>query len=812
MRNLLFLVLILVFLSPYKIVAQFSGTWTSVENIGKRDRPNKILISSEIDYVTLQKKPKYLFETYSVKIDNMQSPKRIFTMLNQWQDISELYLKNSGSMLSDTDFANLKNIEHIIIEYESGDTNYLENIYKIPNLEKITLIFKEVPKTWDFLYFYKNITSLHIYGNFLSESFYDIVETLIHFPHLTELGLSIDYATDLPKNLNLLGELQILKLYDNLTRINYNHQAQVQPERFNINGVLGNDRPVSFSVLFYSEDYGLTVRESHWIESIWSGKRDIFNPSVDAFASNKGTRNLYILKPKPLFPSDINISTLLEYLYPRSETFTINTTENSIIHTESGCNLFVPAGSLVRKDGAVYSGKAFVSIRYMDDLINSAFRGLDMRVTKYRESPLYRSDVMIEIEISDGVFPLQFSGNMNIRLDMPISDTSSSFYFYDVESKGFLDYELYKSAFYGGSETVQTPIRYDEWLRNDLAKHHYMLDSRSFEDRFRNPDTYFLFDEGDKYERYFKSGKFYTTKEYQWEKNKNTEKSSIKISEGKNLLKISKFSPKIKAKGDMFLQINDKMNLFYELKTLRNVLFKFADTLSNKEFNAAYTRNKRYSDFRVEKDRENGKWQIVLKSDEGYKIIDVEPKFYRKNGKPYSEKKSNLIFSKFNKMRSQRSDAFENFIKQRLDDYSKFYQTRQNSWERKGNFKTVFIKSTGVYGFMSIDENQPERITCFINYLDNNGIPIDVKYLFLIDKSNRNVYQFFKGNTSINLASTSLILCADYKGQLHYIDGDALRTYGLSDGSIYFLRLNSLAHPPRSIEDFKRYIKYDKIK
>ncbi|MCO5253448.1 MAG: hypothetical protein M9892_03675 [Bacteroidetes bacterium] len=811
MRKILLLSLLLIFISLFDLSAQFSGTWTPIESLKKNDRPNKLLISSEADYVNLQKKTAFLFEAYSVKIDNIQSPKNIFALLNQWTDITELYLKNSGIQLTDNDFEQLKYIEHIIVECEPGDSNLLENIYKIPNLEKITLIFKEEPKDWDFLYFYRNIKTLHIYGTFLSETFYDIVDKLMLYPHLTELGLSIDYATDLPSNMNLLGELQILKLYDNLTRLNYDHQAQVQPERFNINGVLGNDKPITFSVLFYSEDYGLTARENRWIESIWSGKRDIFDPPAGALASNKGTKNLYILTPKPIFPADINIPTLLEDLYPSAETFSINTRENTIIHTESGCNLFIPAGSLLKKDGSVFEGNAFVSIRFMQDLISAAFRGLDMRVTKYRGSPLYRSDVMIEIEVSDGVFPLQFNNSMNIRLDVPVTDTSTTFYFYDNESKGFMDYEMFKTVFYS-SETAQTPIRYDEWIRNNLSKNKYILDLRSFNERFRNPETYFLFDQGDKVERYLKEGKFYTAKEYQWEKNKNTDKTNIKIQEGRNLLKITKINPKNKAKGDVFIQIEDKAGLFNELQVFRRALFKYSDSLSNKEFNAAYTRNKRYSDFRIEKDRERNKWQIILKSDEGYKVIDIAHLLYKKSGKPYSEKKSLALLEKFYKIQGQRSASFETFLKQRLEDYTTFYQARQTSWERKNSFRTVFIKSTGIYGFMSIDNEQPERIGCFINYLDNNGIPIDVKTLFLLDKTNRNVYQFYKGNTSINLNNTSLILCADFKGQLHYIDGDALRSYGLSDGSIYFLRLNSLTHPPRSIEDFKKYIKYDKVK
>jgi len=811
MKKILNVLLLLIIVSPMTGLSQFSGTWTSSKDIKKGSRPNKVLFASEADYVTIAKQPSILYDAYSVKIDNIQSPGNILNLINQWNDITELYLKNSGSNLLGSDFEKLMNVEHIIVECNPNDTNLLENIYKTPNLEKITLIFNEEPKDWDFLFYYRKIQNLHIYGTFLSETFYEIVEKLMTFNNLKELGLSIDYATDLPSNMNLLGELQILKLYDNLTRLNYDHQAQVQPERFNINGVLGSDKPTSLSVLFYSEDYGLTPRENRWIASIWNGKRDVYDPPAGLMASSRGTRNLYILKPKPIFLPNVNVEPLLEDLYPRSETFNINAAENSIIHTESGCNLYIPAGSLIKKDGTVYNGNAYVSVRYIQDLVNTAFRGLDLRVTKYRNSPLYKTDIMIEIEISDGVFPLQFNGNMNIRLDVPVSDTSSVFYTYDNDTKGFMDYELFKTVF-SNSESQEIPIRYDEWIRQNLAKHVYMLDNRNCNERFRNPESYFLFDEGNKVERYIKNGRFFTSKEYQWEKSNNNIGTNYKITEGRNLLKITKVTPKIKNKGELFFQLEDKHELFNELSIIKKAIFKYTDTLSNREFNAAFTRNKRYSDFRLEQDKANGKWNIILKSDEGYKVIEVAPSFFKKNGKPYSEKKNRKLLEKFYKMQKQRAESFENYLNQRLTDYSLFYQNRQSTWERKANFKTVFIKNTGIYGFMSIETEQSERISCFINYLDINGIPIDVKSLFMIDKFNRNVYQFNKGNTYINLKNTSLVLCVDYQGQLHYITGDALRTYGFSDGSIYFLQLNSMVHPPRSIDDFKKLIKYDKIK
>jgi hypothetical protein len=205
-------------------------------------------------------------------------PSAILNRINKWQDVAELFLMSSGQDLTKQDFENLAHIEHLILKCSPYDSALLVNAASIPYLEKLTLIFDEQPENWDFLHYYKNIKSLHVYGNYLPESFSDMAKKLRYFHQLVELGLSIDYATDLPRSLNFITSLKILRLYDNNTRLNYQNNANVQAEKFNVVGQFANDQAAEVSIFYYADDYGLTFREVFYLQQVWNGKQTGYMP------------------------------------------------------------------------------------------------------------------------------------------------------------------------------------------------------------------------------------------------------------------------------------------------------------------------------------------------------------------------------------------------------------------------------------------------------------------------------------------------------------------------------------------------------
>jgi hypothetical protein len=790
--------------------AQLNGPWTPVGQIKRNTVEEAIVVSSEKDIDKIKSKPSLLSDAFSVKIQNIQNPSELFKLFTVWQDIGEVYLKNSGALLKREDFSILQHVDHIIVEVGAEDSNLLVNIADIPSLEKITLILKEVPENWDFLYYYQKIKKLHIYANFLPEDLHKVVDKLMVFHKLQELGLSVDFATDLPRNLNLIAGLKILKLYDNHSRINHQNMMRVQPESFNIVGILGNDQPIQFSVLFYAQDFGLTYREHKYLEQIWMGRKIGFEP-LDELPEIRGKKDMYKLAPKPDFPHPDGLDLFLQGLYPDAESFKINPDQNNILHTRSGMNIYIPAGSILNNNDKSYTGNAFVSIRYMNNLLDMAMRGMDLKVTRFQGSPLYQASTAFEIQISDGVFPLKFSGAVNIKVEIPNRDTSASLYYFDSESKGFLDYELFKLVNQSSDQKI-IPIRYDEWLRKDLANHHYYLDERPFNDRFIDPDNFFLLDKDVKAEKFVKNGRYFTAKVMPWSKIQINPKNIRTVKEGRKLLSVKRMNIKGKSKNDLFYSITEPSDLFNELRFFRKRVFKYADTLDRKMFANAFSRGIRYSDFRLETKHPQKHWEFILKSDLGYKIIKTEAALYNRKGKKISERKTQKILNKYHKTQKDRALSFNNFLETRKQSYAEFFQKRQNDWEKKGQFKSIFIQNEGIYSFMTIAEKDENEIDLHLTYLTSNGLPIDVKDLIVIDKTAGNVRKINKGNVKLNIENISLLLCTDFQNNLYYLTGDHLRNSGLTDGSIFFIKMNSLGFMPRNIAEIKNQIKFEKLK
>ncbi len=796
--------LTLILLTTYVGYGQFDGNWSPIQSLRNKSNPEKISVNS-LTQTKFLKNENWMPAVYSVLIDNIAMPSAILNRINKWQDVAELFLMSSGQDLTKQDFENLAHIEHLILKCSPYDSALLVNAASIPYLEKLTLIFDEQPENWDFLHYYKNIKSLHVYGNYLPESFSDMAKKLRYFHQLVELGLSIDYATDLPRSLNFITSLKILRLYDNNTRLNYQNNANVQAEKFNVVGQFANDQAAEVSVFYYADDYGLTFREVFYLQQVWNGKQTGYIPLLPTQKSRVNQKQ-YTRKVTPTFASEKVLNPLVEGLFPESEVFTVHSNQSTVLHTKSGFNIFIPQkpNQYLTADGRPYEGNVYYAIKRMPNLLDIAFRGMDLKVTNHANSPLFNTAFAFEIQLSDGVFPLKFDERSQVRIEFPNQDTIRNVYYYDVESKSFMDYNLFKMVNKPDNQFEALPTK-------SFDNHTYALDMRSFEDRFNDPENFFLLDEHTKSEKYIKNGRFFTHTFMPWKKEKESVKlKNIRtVKQGRKLVGIKKLNPKRKQKDAILFQLQDKSELFEECKILRKVLFKYADTMTSKEFSANFMRNKLYHDFRIQKLQ--NKFELTLKTEDAYHSIGVDQILYKLNGKPYSTKASQKIMTKFWNMQMKRGESFDDFLQIKEADYAVFYKKRQADWEKKDQFQHMHIAHSGIFSVMQIGEQSNHNVNFHITYTDNNGLPIDVKKLIVIDKKNGSVRTINKGNVSLDVETLSLLLCVDYKGNLYYLEGDALRGNKLTPDGIYYIRLNSIQQP-RSMEEFHKAIKFDRMK
>jgi hypothetical protein len=319
-----------------------------------------------------------------------------------------------------------------------------------------------------------------------------------------------------------------------------------------------------------------------------------------------------------------------------------------------------------------------------------------------------------------------------------------------------------------------------------------------------------LFDEHSNYEKLFKFQKYFVGKDYEWDP--KTAKQSFKIKNGKALFRIDKKRPKNSQKGDVFFTLSDKFEgkFFPEMKLLKNKLFKYAGSENSKEFNARFRRGKYFIDYILETESRDGKWRLIMKTTEGFEEIKVEPVFYKKTGKPMKKKANVRLLNKFTNKIAARQETFNQFLDQRLADYAEYYDQRQISFLKKGNLHTEFIRQTGLFGMFNIVPLE-NPVEFFIKLHDDNGLPIDSKDIFVIDKKTGFSKRIAQGNQKLNPELISMIICVDYSGNIYYLSGDDIKKTGFSDGSIYFLKLRFHPFPVRSVSEFMNQINYKKI-
>jgi hypothetical protein len=97
-------------------------------------------------------------------------------------------------------------------------------------------------------------------------------------------------------------------------------------------------------------------------------------------------------------------------------------------------------------------------------------------------------------------------------------------------------------------------------------------------------------------------------------------------------------------------------------------------------------------------------------------------------------------YQKYQNFLQKRSDEFEINNLQRLQDYNTFLKDRMKQLEKTNQFYEMKIHQLGSFGLFY--SQTPEFNTNLIaQYTDENGLPIDVKSLYLIDKRYNTVFK-----------------------------------------------------------------------
>ena len=349
----------------------------------KKGKSDRLEIKSALDLFDIKKYPDEYAHVTSVSVNGDVNVNEVLKVLFSFNELYELKLRKYKGSIRLLKKDSLDLIEDVVFYMGYENTNDLKTIDNFPKIRTLTLIHPgPVVEDFSVLEDVKNVKRLNILGDFYPQDIDSMSGYLAKMDHLVHLGLGLDYITDLKRYVRFLPNLKSLSVFDNvshLRNIEYiDYPMDKRLIRFNDEG---KKREILFR--FYSDRFNIEPYDLHYLKTIFpdalfdvgnvEDKSDAVNISMtnwSRLSRDTGEKLDYTAFAHPA--TNIPIS----YLSPYVEYFRINTTENAIVHTENGTELYIPRLSIVDSKGKTLKGEVVIAFADLDDPVNAFLAGL----------------------------------------------------------------------------------------------------------------------------------------------------------------------------------------------------------------------------------------------------------------------------------------------------------------------------------------------------------------------------------------------------------------------------------------------------
>jgi hypothetical protein len=750
----------------------------------------------------------------ALKVNNSNLLKPILDKLSSCYNLTELNLTSYKGELYENLLDSCKGVEILYLRMDDDQLPQLKNLAKLKNLKVLYLFINGKTESVDFINLLPQLRELHIIGNFLPKDIDEIIEQLKPQNTLNVFGISVDRTTDISYKIRGLKYLYKLNLYDNLSlSVQQNASAtdvvpnlnELIEEKLDLRYTMSPDLMGFITISYFSTQDQLSEFERDNFKKIYQAESTfILEDEEEVQMTQKGTFKEF----NKNFVANFGNSPEFNYPYPQitphSETFVINPNKDNILHSKTGFRLTIPQKSFQDADGQEITDNIYIKITQMTNPVEFYFSGLKFGDSRNN----YSSNFTFNIQATGEKGPALLKENHQLNAFLPQSTDSAVAYFYDYESLTWQDMDFYNKVF--ASNFVSTDFFKIENSSN--TSNVYLLDTASFESRFNHSDNYFLID-GDIDQQYvFKKQQFYTDLDRPWYKNYNELGKMLgqKIKHGKSYIKIEKVVPKIRNKNKQYFKILDKSeSLFPELKYLKNINFNTELDPENKhEFREYYIKQAKYQDIRIDYQRGQDYCTFVLKTTDGYKLLkayftDSEIKKTRLK----QIRKFEKAYAGYLKTKIKRGLEFNALNITRLQEYKAFNENNHQNLIKSKKYTEIKIHQLGSFSFLYPIQTSFNKYI-IVQYTDMNGLPIDVKNLFLIDKRYNCIFNIQLESLNFDQANTEYIFATDYAGNLYYANKSDIDTIRVGNNSLTYLKLKKVNPSITDINSILKLIKY----
>jgi hypothetical protein len=800
--------IILIIITGFGQIFAQNNDFYSLKDVQKF-RFDRLEINNDKEAQTLIKSSGSYNFIEAIKIHNISLLKEVLDAIGNFTELKEINLTPYFGDYHAFSFENVAYIETLHLRLNEEKLNQLYFLKPLTKLQTLYLYIDGKPQQLESFNAFADlkmpaIKEVHIIADMMPKDLDYLMTQINQINSLQTLGLSVDRITDLPKNISHSKFMSKLVLYDNLSVFATKGIDDLSEEKLNIVFSLADDLVSGIAISYFSNKDALSEFETNYLKSLFKG--EIFGPNfmVEEQSSEDNNYTSFKAEFKPDFKRGPEFLPPYEPIVPKDEIFVINPQKNSILYSATGLKIMIPANAFENENKEVIKESIYIKITQLTQAIELLFAGINLK--NYQNYLMNK--LMFNIAATTEKNNAQLIEGFQIKINLPTAIDSAQPYFFDYESLTWQNNVLYQQVF---ANTFVSIDFYKIENQGDFNAY-YLLDTSSFDKRFKNGQHYFLNDSKNDNQLIYKQSKFYTDLDRTWTKdyNKSGKLLGYRVKRGKAFIKIQKVIPKNRAIDRLYFKVIDKtkQGIVSELSHFKNINFNYKTDPSDKRyFHNEYVANIKYYDVRIEYSLGKEFCTIILKTPFGFKELKA---LITDTDDLKKKKKQMSIFwksyQKYIKTLEKRQSDFESNNLQRLNDYNVFVKEKIKSLEKSNQFYEYKIHQLGSFGLFY--NRQPEFNTHLIaQYTDENGLPIDVKSLYLIDKRYNTVFKINPGNLSFNPNECMYMIACDFNGNLYYATKNDLNTSSLVNNSLTYIKLKKLKSSITSIDFFNQLIR-----
>jgi hypothetical protein len=753
--------------------------------------------------VYLQKTSEYNFID-ALKVNQTTRLDEILSETKYCGFIRELDLSNYSGDYDSHTFDSCVNLEILHVTIREDKIDQLKAFVSAKQLQSlyITILGKtEKLKPFSQL---PRLKELHIFGEFLPQDLSQLLVQIEEQSKLKTLSLSVDRITDLPKEIIKFKKIEKLNLYDNLSIFTNKGIDDLSEEKLSIIYNLGADLVNAISVSYFSNNGELAPFEKQFLQSVYNGEILPMQFQTDEYTNEEAVHIPFDKAFEPNFLQTSEFNPPYTPIQSQNEVFMILPGTNSVVYSNSGMKISIPANSFVNENGNQIEETIYLRIIQINKPTELLFTGIRLK----NGSRQFCNNYMFNLSATTSKSSAKLKEGFQLKVLMPKAIDSSKLYFFDYESNTWQDQDFYNQVF----ATNFTPIDFYKLENGTPLNTYYQFDTSSFEQRFYGEHHYFLNDYKSGSQLLYKLKKYYTDLDREWinNYNKNGKLKGLKIKHGRAYVKIQKVIPKVRNKEKVYFKILDKtkQEILPELCAFKRINLNVPVDINNRrEFTDNFIRNAKYFDVKIEYTNGKNYCDIILKTKDGFKKLTAyitdsdDKKLIKKQLLKFSK-----AYKKYLQIRSKRRKEFESLNLIRFNEFKAYTETKINGLITDNATSEVKIHQLGSFSLMYDEE--PEFTTNIIaQYTDFSGLPIDIKDLFYIDSRYNTVFRKEVGNISFDPEYCRCFIATDYSGNLYYATKNDVSSSNLSNNSLTYIKLQKVNPSVNTIQMFNNLIR-----